>query len=41
MDLTDPADLEAVRGLAATCDVLIESYRPGALDKFGLGYTFT
>lgn len=38
VDLKQPAGREAVRRLAAASDVLVENYRPGVLDKFGLGY---
>ena len=38
VDLKQPAGREAVRRLAAGSDVLVENYRPGVLDKFGLGY---
>ena len=39
LDLKDPADLAVARGLAARADVLIENYRPGVLDRLGLGAT--
>ncbi len=38
VDLKQPAGRDAVRRLAAASDVLVENYRPGVLDKFGLGY---
>ena len=38
LDLKTPGGLEAVRGLSAVSDVLIENYRVGALGKLGLGY---
>lgn len=38
LDLSDPADLELAQELAARCDVLIENFRSGALDRRGLGY---
>ncbi len=38
VDLKQPAGREAVQRLAAGSDVLVENYRPGVLDKFGLGY---
>jgi crotonobetainyl-CoA:carnitine CoA-transferase CaiB-like acyl-CoA transferase len=37
LDLKQPAAVEALRKLAAGCDVFLEAYRPGALDKLGLG----
>src|SRR5262252_4764006 len=37
LDLKQAAALEALRRLAATSDVFLEAYRPGALDKLGLG----
>ncbi len=38
LDLADPADLDLARTLAARCDVLIENFRTGTLDRRGLGY---
>jgi len=38
VDLNQPAGIEIVRRLAAGADVLVESFRPGSLDKRGLGY---
>jgi crotonobetainyl-CoA:carnitine CoA-transferase CaiB-like acyl-CoA transferase len=37
-NLKDPADLEKIRRLIANADVLIENFRPGVMDKLGLGY---
>lgn len=37
-DLKDPDDLARVRGLVAAADVVVENYRPGVLDRLGLGY---
>lgn len=37
-DLKDPGDLARVRALAAAADVVVENYRPGVLDRLGLGY---
>ncbi|WP_405088425.1 CaiB/BaiF CoA transferase family protein [Microbispora sp. NBC_01389] len=38
LDLDDPADLTLARELARRADVLVENFRPGALDRRGLGY---
>ena len=38
LDLKDPSDLERALALAARADVLIESARPGAMRKLGLGF---
>ena len=38
IDLKDPRGLELMHRLVATADVFVENYRPGALDKLGLGY---
>ncbi|WP_255247191.1 CaiB/BaiF CoA-transferase family protein [Sphingopyxis sp. GW247-27LB] len=37
-DLKDPADLAAVRRLVARADVLIHNFRPGIMDRLGLGW---
>jgi formyl-CoA transferase len=37
MDLKDAQAQDIVRKLAAECDVLIENFRPGALEGWGLG----
>ncbi|MEX2608088.1 MAG: CaiB/BaiF CoA-transferase family protein [Kiritimatiellia bacterium] len=37
-DLKNPEDLEAVRRLIASADVLIENFRPGVMKKLGLDY---
>jgi crotonobetainyl-CoA:carnitine CoA-transferase CaiB-like acyl-CoA transferase len=37
LDLKQPAAIEILRKLAAKSDVFLEAYRPGALDKLGLG----
>jgi formyl-CoA transferase len=37
LDLKDPAAQEIVRKLAAQADVLIENFRPGAMEGWGLG----
>ena len=36
-DLKDTADLERVRGLVASADALIEGFRPGVMERLGLG----
>ena len=38
LDLESPEGLEAARKLAASADVFIENFRPGALDAKGLSY---
>ena len=38
IDLKKPEALAAVRGMAARADVLIESFRPGVMERLGLGY---
>jgi crotonobetainyl-CoA:carnitine CoA-transferase CaiB-like acyl-CoA transferase len=38
LDLTDRDDLERARGLAREADVLVENFRPGVTDRFGLDY---
>jgi CoA:oxalate CoA-transferase len=37
-DLKDPQDLAAVRRLIARADVLIHNFRPGIMDRLGLGW---
>ncbi len=37
LDLKDPDDLEVMRRLLATADVLVENFRPGTLERLGLG----
>jgi formyl-CoA transferase len=37
-DLHSPEGQERVRELAASADVVVENFRPGTLDKWGLGY---
>lgn len=38
IDLRTPAGQVIVREIAARCDVVIENFRPGGLEKWGLGY---
>ncbi|MEO1610967.1 MAG: CoA transferase, partial [Pseudomonadota bacterium] len=37
MDLKDEGDLAACKELIATADVLVHNFRPGGLDRLGLG----
>ncbi|HEX8518011.1 MAG TPA: CoA transferase [Pseudonocardia sp.] len=37
-DLADPADRPALLALVRRADVLVENFRPGALDRHGLGW---
>ncbi len=38
VDLKTPGGLAVARDLVATADILIENYRPGAMDRLGLDY---
>jgi crotonobetainyl-CoA:carnitine CoA-transferase CaiB-like acyl-CoA transferase len=38
LDLKAPGDLALAKRLAARADVLVESFRPGTIDRLGLGY---
>ena len=38
IDLKTEAGIALARELAARCDVLVENYRPGVMDRLGLGY---
>jgi formyl-CoA transferase len=38
LDLTTERGAEVLRKLAETADVFVENYRPGSLDRMGLGY---
>ena len=38
VDLAVPGAVDLIRRLAATADVLIENFRPGVMDRLGLGY---
>ena len=38
VDLKQPAGLDLVRRLIADADVLIQNFRPGAMERLGLGY---
>ncbi|WP_405540183.1 CoA transferase [Streptomyces sp. NBC_00075] len=37
LDLTTDAGLEQARALVAECDVLVENFRPGTMERLGLG----
>src|SRR3954467_8775972 len=37
LDLKDDGDLALARELAGRADVMIENFRPGGLDRYGLG----
>jgi len=38
LDLKDPEDLELARELVRRADVLVENFRPGTMDRLGLGF---
>ncbi len=38
IDLQRPAGAEILRRLVAKADILVENYRPGVMDRLGLGY---
>ena len=38
LDLTDPEGLAAARAIVDRADVLVENFRPGTMEKLGLGY---
>ena len=38
IDLNHPDGIQIIHKLASTADVLVESFRPGSLEKRGLGY---
>ena len=38
IDLKSPEGLALAKDLAAKCDILVENYRPGVMDRLGLGY---
>jgi crotonobetainyl-CoA:carnitine CoA-transferase CaiB-like acyl-CoA transferase len=39
LDLKQPAAVEALRKLIATADVLVQNFRPGTMERLGLGET--
>ena len=38
LDLTDAADLERAKSMAIDADVVVENFRPGVTERFGLDY---
>ena len=38
LDLKDPDDLATMQRLLAEADVLVENFRPGTLEKWGIGW---
>lgn len=38
LNLKDPDGLDIAKQLVADADILVENYRPGAMDRLGLGY---
>ncbi|HLS42894.1 MAG TPA: CoA transferase [Paenalcaligenes sp.] len=38
LNLKDPADIQTLKALCAAADIVIENYRPGVLDRLGVGY---
>ncbi|MFC9763507.1 CaiB/BaiF CoA transferase family protein [Rhodococcus jostii] len=38
LDFGDPDDLETAHGIAESADVVVENFKPGGLDRFGLDY---
>ena len=38
LDLKDPADREVAHALSARADVMIQNFKPGGLERFGLDY---
>jgi crotonobetainyl-CoA:carnitine CoA-transferase CaiB-like acyl-CoA transferase len=38
LDLAEEGDLQLAKRLAARADVVVESFRPGTIDRLGLGY---
>src|SRR5262245_19962027 len=38
IDLKSEAGVQLAKDLAAQCDIVVENYRPGVMDRLGLGY---
>ncbi|MDP3209825.1 MAG: CoA transferase [Rhodoglobus sp.] len=38
LDIKDPESRSALLALAETCDVVVENFRPGVMERLGLGY---
>lgn len=38
LDLKSPEGVKIARDLAAQCDIVLENFRPGVMDRLGLGY---
>ncbi len=38
LDLRKPEAIDIVRRIVPTCDVVVENFRPGVMEKLGLGY---
>ena len=38
LDLKNPDDLAQARALVGRCDVLVENFRPGVMQRLGLDY---
>jgi crotonobetainyl-CoA:carnitine CoA-transferase CaiB-like acyl-CoA transferase len=38
LDLKKPDDLDVARRIAAQCDAVVQNYRPGVVERLGLGY---
>ncbi|WP_108484640.1 CaiB/BaiF CoA transferase family protein [Oceaniglobus ichthyenteri] len=38
VDIATPEGQETIRALAATCDVVLENFKPGGLEKYGLDH---
>lgn len=38
LDFTDPGDLEVAHAISARADVFVHNFKPGGLERYGLGY---